>query len=91
MTAIMIRGMIASRFDIGAPRISPFCDGRVSRLRTNLLQFPNPTGDPRLNRSSPAGVLKAFQTWTVAPASQRAAITPHRTIQVDDTETSALD
>jgi prepilin-type processing-associated H-X9-DG protein/prepilin-type N-terminal cleavage/methylation domain-containing protein len=24
-----------------------FCDGHVSRLNTNLLQFPNPSGDPR--------------------------------------------
>jgi prepilin-type processing-associated H-X9-DG protein len=24
-----------------------FCDGHVSRLKTNLLQFPNPSGDPR--------------------------------------------
>jgi prepilin-type N-terminal cleavage/methylation domain-containing protein/prepilin-type processing-associated H-X9-DG protein len=24
-----------------------FCDGHISRLRTNQLQFPNPSGDPR--------------------------------------------
>ena len=24
-----------------------FCDGHVSRLKTNLMQFPNPLGDPR--------------------------------------------
>ena len=24
-----------------------FCDGHVSRLNTNLLRFPNPSGDPR--------------------------------------------